>query len=122
MSHLVEIQTEVRDLDAVRAACERLGLEPPTQGQARLFSGEASGLIVKLPDWKYPVVFDPVNGEAKYDNFGGRWGEQARLDRFLQTYAVERTKLEARKNGHSCTEQLLEDGSIKLTVHVGGGL
>jgi len=122
MSHIVEIQTEVRDADALRAACVRLRWEPPTQGQARLFSREASGLIVTLPDWKYPVVFDPVTGDAKYDNYGGRWGEQVQLDRFLQMYAVERTKLEARKHGHSCTEQPLEDGRIKLTVHAGGGL
>jgi len=28
---------------------------------------------VKLPDWKYPVVFDTNSGEAKFDNYGGRW-------------------------------------------------
>ncbi|MEO8493902.1 MAG: DUF1257 domain-containing protein, partial [Planctomycetota bacterium] len=30
------------------------------------------------------------------------------------------TKLEARKQGHSVHEQALNDGSIKLTVSVGG--
>tara|TARA_A100001391_G_scaffold184123_1_gene151752 strand:- start:164 stop:325 length:162 start_codon:yes stop_codon:yes gene_type:complete len=49
----------------------------------------------------------------------GRWGKQERLDEFLQAYAVERATLEARKNGHSVTEQVLEDGAIKLTVNVG---
>ena len=46
MSHIVEIQTEVRDLAAAQAACQRLRLEPPIEGRARLFSGEAAGLIV----------------------------------------------------------------------------
>ena len=120
MSHVVEIKTEVRDTAAVRAACQRLKLEPPSHGTARLFSGEATGLIVKLPSWQYPVVFDTTSGEAKYDNYNGRWGEQAQLDHFLQIYAVEATKIQARKRGHSVTEQQLADGSIKLTVNVGG--
>ena len=67
MSHVVEIKTEVKDAAAVRSACQRLKLEPPSHGTARLFSGEATGLIVKLPNWQYPVVFNTSNGEAKYD-------------------------------------------------------
>ena len=120
MSHIVQIEVQVRDPAAVRAACQRLRLEPPTAGTARLFSGNASGLIVKLPDWKYPVVFDTNSGEAKFDNYGGKWGEQEELDHFLQIYAVEATKIQARKKGHAVTEQQLADGSIKLTVNVGG--
>lgn len=120
MSHVVEIKTEVKDAAAVRAACQRLRLEQPAHGTARLFSGEATGLIVNLPDWKYAVVFDTSTGEAKYDNYNGRWGEQQQLDRFLQIYAVEATKIQARTKGHSVTEQQLADGSIKLTVQVGG--
>ena len=120
MSHVVEIKTEVRDTAAVRAACQRLKLEQPSHGTARLFSGEATGLIVELPNWQYPVVFNTSTGEAKYDNYNGRWGEQLQLDHFLQAYAVEKTKIEARRKGHAVTEQQLADGSIKLTVQVGG--
>ena len=47
------------------------------------------------------------------------FGEQQKLDLFLQTYAVEKTRLEARRKGHILTEQQLSDGSIKLTIHVG---
>ena len=118
MSH--EIQSLVRDAAAVRSACQRLKLEQPAHGTAQLFSGEATGLIVKLPDWKYPVVFDTKSGEAKFDNYGGHWGDQKQLDRFLQIYAVEVTKAQARRKGHSLTEQPLADGSIKLTVKIGG--
>ena len=121
MSHIVTIKTEVRDATAVRAACQRLGLAEPVQGTARLFSGEATGLAVKLPGWENPVVADLASGTLRYDNFGGRWGDPAHLDRFLQAYAVERARAEARKKGHVCTEQSLPDGSIKLTIQVGGG-
>jgi len=120
MSHIVEIKTEVRDEVAIGSACQRLKLDAPIRGTAKLFSSEATGVIVKLPDWRYPAVFDTQSGQAQFDNYGGRWGEQVHLDRFLQGYAVEKAKLEARRKGHSVTEQSLRDGSIKLTVTVGG--
>jgi hypothetical protein len=116
MSHLVTIQTKVRDPAAIAAACQRLGLPAPVQGTARLYSGAATGWLVQLPGWQYPVVLDPATGEVQYDNYQGHWGEQAQLDRFLQLYAVEKTKLEARKKGYPVTEQTLPNGSIRLQI------
>jgi hypothetical protein len=121
MSHLVQIQTEVRDAAAVQAACQRLGLAPPIQGKTRLFSGEVEGLAVQLPDWVYPVVADLASGQLKCDNFNGRWGDQKQLDRFLQMYAVEKCRAEARRRNHTVSEQQLADGSVKLTIQVAGG-
>lgn len=121
MSHIVQIKTEVRDVDAIRAACRRLKLDQPEEGTFEMFSGEATGVAVRLPDWTYPVVCNVTTGELKYDNFNGRWGEQAQLDHFLQAYAVEKSRLEARRQGHDVTEQTLADGSIKLTIQVNGG-
>ena len=120
MSHIVTIQTQVRDGVAVAAACQRLDLPQPVQGRFRLFSSEVAGLGVQLPGWRYPVVCQAETGELQFDNFEGRWGEQRHLDAFLQGYAVEKAKLEARRRGHSIIEQPLADGSIKLTVQVGG--
>jgi hypothetical protein len=90
------------------------------QGVSQLYSGQATGLAVQLPGWQYPVVCDTANSQLHYDNFGGYWGQQQELDRFLQAYAVEKAKIEARKKGHTVTEQPLTDGSIKLTIQVGG--
>ena len=120
MSHIVEITTEIRDPAAIRAACQRLTLPPPVHGTNRLFSGEATGWAVRLRDWKYPVVCDTENGKLHYDNYNGAWGNESRLHRFLQTYTVEKTRLEARKQGYCMTEQSLPDGSVRLTVAVGG--
>ena len=120
MSHIVTIQTQVRDAEAVRAACRRLGLAEPVQATTKLYSGEVNGLAVQLPDWQYPVVCDLSSGEVRFDNFDGRWGDQKELDRFVQAYAVEKCRIEARKRAHTLTETALPDGSIKLTVKVGG--
>ena len=121
MSHIVTIKTEVRDAAAVRAACKRLGLAEPVEGKTRLFSGEVSGLAVQLPGWQYPTVCDTASGQVRYDNFSGLWGEPKELDKFLQAYAVEKAKIEARKKGYAVSEQQLTDGSIKLTIQVGTG-
>ena len=120
MSHIVTIETEVRDAAAAQTACARLKLPAPVAGSHELFSGTAEGLAVQLPGWQYPAVCNLTTGKVEFDNYGGRWGDQAELDRFLQAYAVEKAKLEARRKGHAVTEQSLADGSIKLTIQVGG--
>ena len=121
MSHIVSIKTEVRDVAAIRAACRRLNIDQPEEGTFKLFSGEAAGVAVRLPDWTYPVVCDVATGELSFDNYNGRWGDQTELDAFLQGYAVEKARLEARKRGHTVTEQSLADGSVKLTIQINGG-
>lgn len=116
MSHIVTVKTRLRDPIAIAAACRRLGLAAPVEGKAQLFSGEERGWIVQLEGWTYPAVIDVVSGEVRYDNYSGKWGDDAHLDRFLQMYAVERAKIEARKKGYTVTEQPLEDGSIRLQI------
>jgi len=120
VSHIVTIETEVRDPIAVAAACRRLGLPEPARGTATLYAGEAAGLLVHLPGWAYPAVVQPESGVVLFDNFEGAWGDRAHLDRFLQAYAVEKARIEARTRGYSVTEQSLADGSIRLTVNAGG--
>lgn len=121
MSHIVTIKTEVRDVAAVQAACKRLGLPQAVAGAARLYSGEACGVAVQLPGWRYPVVADPASGTLRYDNFHGRWGADKELHRFLQAYAVCKATIEARRKGHAVNEQRLPDGSIKLVINIRGG-
>ena len=120
MSHIVEIKTEVRDEAAVKAACVRLQIPTPEHKTVRLFNATATGLCVQLPGWSYPVVANLQTGQVSYDNYNGHWGEQSKLNQFLQAYAVEKSKIEARKKGHMVTETNLQDGSIKVTVRVGG--
>ena len=123
MSHIVSIKTRLTDPAALAAACRRLGLAEPVHGTATLFAGQqATGLAVKLPGWHYPIVADVQSGEVKFDNYNGAWGAQSELDKLLQCYAVEKARAEARRMGHTLTEQALSDGSIKLTIQVGGGM
>src|ERR1035437_2500052 len=122
ISHVVTIKAEVRDPVALAAACARLGLKAPVHGTTRLYSSQATGQIVELPGWTYPVVIDTEKRQISMDTYGGAWGDQKELDKLIQAYAVCKASLEARKQGHSVTEKTLTDGSVKLTIQVGGAV
>ncbi|MGE3805248.1 MAG: DUF1257 domain-containing protein [Gemmataceae bacterium] len=118
MSHLVTLKARFQDVAAVEAACRRLNLPAPVKGTARIYSTEATGLIVQFPGWTFPAVIDVTSGTVAYDNFNGNWGADVEIQKFMQMYAVEAAKIEARRKGHTCSEQLLADGSIKLAIEV----
>jgi hypothetical protein len=121
LSHIVTIKARLYDPVAIAAACRRLGLAEPTRGTATLYAGQTvEGLLVQLPGWKYPIAINTQSGEIKADNFAGEWGEQTRLDRFLQSYAVEKCRIEARHQGRVITEHQMQDGSIRLQISDGG--
>jgi hypothetical protein len=116
LSHIVSIKVQMKDADVLAAACRRLGLAAPVHETVELFSGNATGLAVRLPNWQYPIVVDITAGEMHYDDYNGEWGDKVALDRLIQAYAVERTRMEARRKGFACTETVLQDGSVKLQI------
>jgi hypothetical protein len=120
MSHLVTITTQVREPQAIAAACHRLNLPPPRHGQFEIYRQTVTGRAVQLHNWRYPLVCDVETGQLHYDNFSGCWGEPARLDEFLQAYAVEHATNLARRQGFSVLEQSLPSGAIQLTLQQGG--
>src|SRR6187401_2790431 len=107
MSHIVTIQTQVRDPVAIGLACERLQLPPPRQATFQLFSDRATGWGVELPGWRYPVVCQTETGQLRYDNYNSHWGDPLHLQAFIQRYAAEAAKVAARRNGHTVLEQPL---------------
>ena len=86
----------------------------PTSSKSRLRF--ATSPCVQLPGWSYPLVANLQTGQVSYHNFNGHWGEQKHLHSFLQAYAVEKAKIEARKKGHLVSETALHDGSIKVSI------
>mgnify|MGYP001546501872 CR=1 FL=1 len=128
-------QAERPDEPLLRAVVTDFGLAKLKRGDIVINEGEVVGTL----DYMSPgqllgqpvdgrsdiyslgvVLFQLATGQLRYDNYQERWGKQAELERFLQGYAAEKALLEARRRGHSVTESKLADGSIKLTIHVGG--
>lgn len=121
MSHMVKIQTQIRDLEAVKAACKKLFLHQPVQGKAQVYQKEMEGVLVQLPNWQFPIVLDLGSGAVHYDNYNGHWGDTRELKRFTQRYAVEKSIMEAQRQGYSVTEETLDNGAIRLLVNAGEG-
>ena len=117
MSHTVTVKSLITDLAAIQAACHRLKLPQPIQGEVRLFDRIAQGVGVQLDGWRFPVCIE-ADGNLLFDNFGGFWGIPEKLDQFQQAYAVCKATLEARRQGFTCQESVMADGSICLNVLV----
>lgn len=103
MSHVVEIQTMITDLEALTSATRRMQLPPPCRGEVQLFSSKASGYAVPLKDWRYPVVCDVESGQVAFDNFGGRWGKQKNLIGCSRITPSKRPKSKLAARDTACT-------------------
>lgn len=122
MSHFTTIQTQLRDVDALRAACTELGLAVSENGEARGYCGNRTPgeLVIRLsgpydialnlqPDGTYGMTADHWNGHVERE-VGTNYG------RLLQLYGVHKAAREATRKGYNVQRQTLKDGSIKLSI------
>ncbi len=97
--------------------------------RVRFYDGvRVTGTAVYLNGWTFPIVVQP-DGTVRADNYEGRWGSQAELDRFEAVYGDALTQahtcrqlLQAAKNhGHKVTHDCVRpDGTREIRVSVGG--
>ena len=118
MSHTMNIETEIRDIPALKAACKRLGLTAES-GTFKLYESTEDGVGVRLEGWKYPVVVKN-DGKIAYDNYGGSWGKQSELGKLTAHYGIEKAKIEARKKGYSVIEGRNVKGDLTLKIRLEG--
>ncbi len=111
MSHTMSIQTEIRDLTALEAACKRLELTTET-GTFKLFQTTEEGTAIHFEGWKYPAVVKN-DGTVAYDDYNGRWGDVGQLNELTAYYGLEKAKMEARKKGYSIYERSIDNGNIQ---------
>ena len=121
MSHTTRRKSAIKDLPALKKAVARIpGAMYQGHGNVKFYSSSASGHKVQLPGWKYPAVFNIDTGECQFDNYEGSWGKEAHLDSLKQGYAIEVARAKAEADGHEVEEMTLEDGSVRLTIPLGG--
>ena len=122
MSHFTTIQTQVRDLEALRDACAEMGLElkskTPCRGYASAVRKCAHTIRLKgpydiavdpAPDGTFGLTTDWWNGHVERE-VGPGYGK------LLQLYGVHKAMREAKKKGLTARRQALSDGRIKLTI------
>ena len=122
MSHFTTINTQIKDIEALRSACTELGLSLLQNANARGYvSNTTKGeFVIKLKgpydialnkqkDGSYGITSDLWAGHVEKE-VGIKYG------RLLQLYAVHKATREARKKGHFVTRSAKQDGSIKLVI------
>jgi hypothetical protein len=122
MSHFTTIQTQVRDLDALRNALGELNVTLHAKTTARGYAnnqlqgdyvirlkGPYDIALNKTPDGSYGLTTDWWDGHVEKE-VGAKFG------RLLQLYGIHKTTIEARKRGHFVQRKAQKDGSIKLTI------
>ena len=123
MSHISKIELEVRDLGILGQACARLGLNLIRGQQTFKWYGKEAECehAIKVPDANYEIGVINENGiyelncdfyDRKIEKVIGRQGGLLK-----QAYAVEKTRVEARKKGYSVLERKTENG-IRLHVRI----
>ena len=125
MSHFTTIKTQIKDVQALRSACQELGLSLLQDAEARgYYTNTTPGdYVIKL---KGP--YDVAVNQQKDGSFGltaDFWEGHVEKEvgknygRLMQLYAVHKATQEARKKGHLTRRSQQHDGSIKLVIAAG---
>ncbi len=122
MSHFTTIQTQIRDIAALREACRELGVELIENAEARGYGtnkhrgeyvialkGPYDIALNRQPDGTYGLTTDWWDGHVEKE-VGKDYGK------LLQLYGVHKAMREARQRGYSVQRAALNDGSVKLTI------
>ena len=126
MSHFTTILTQIRDVDALEAACAELGVEMLLDTEARGFANSTrhGELVVRLKG-PYDIAANranPNDGTEPYELSTDWWNGHVEREvgpnygRLLQLYGVHKTMREAAKKHLRVTRRQETDGSIKLTL------
>jgi hypothetical protein len=122
MSHFTQIQTKITDIEALRAACDELGLEVLDNTQARGFGRNTRhGRHVIRLKGPYDIAVNPTaDGEfaLETDLWQGHVEKELSpgLGRLRQLYGVHKATSEAKRRGLRVRRRALADGRIRLAV------
>lgn len=122
MSHFTSIETQFKDIDALKEACGELGLQVVANGLARGYarnqtagefvirlSGPYDAALNRQPDGTYAVTADMWQGHVERELGTG-------LCRLRQFYGVHKAAREAQARGYTVRRQTQPNGSISLSL------
>ena len=122
MSHFADIETQVRDIAALRAACAELGLQVLENAEARGYAqNKVRGDFVIRLNGPYDVALQREgNGNFRFvaDLWQGHVEKELgkSFGRLKQLYGVHKATIEARRKGLTVRRRKLSNGSIRLAL------
>ena len=122
MSHFTTIQTQIRDLDALRAACAemKIGLFKNTEARGYGSNQRLGEYVIRL-NGPFDIALNQ-NQNGGFDLSTDWWEGHVEKEvgqgfgKLLQLYGVYKATREAKGRGLSVSRNPLQDGSIKLTI------
>jgi hypothetical protein len=123
MSHISKIELEVKDLGVLGQACSRLGLVLMKDQKTFKWYGRGSACdhAIRIPGASYEIGVSHKDGryELQCDYYDA--GIEKAIGRsgglLKQAYAIEKTKIAARRKGYTVLEKRTEPG-IRLHVRM----
>jgi hypothetical protein len=122
MSHFTTIKTQIKDIAALRAACQEMGFALLQNADARGYMNNTrkGEYVIKLhgpydialnqqPDGTYGLTTDWWNGHVEKE-VGKDYGK------LIQLYGVHKASIEAKKKGYTVLRQAKQGGSVKLVM------
>jgi hypothetical protein len=122
MSHFTIIKTQIKDIEALRSACQEMGLPLLQNAEARGYyenktkddyviqlKGPYDIALNRQPDGSFGLTADLWQGHVQ-NEVGQGYGK------LLQFYGVHKATIEARKKGHLVRRSQQANGAIKLTI------
>ena len=125
MSHFVTVETQLKDIAALKAACRELGLNVQENAEARGYAANRQhGDFVITLKGPYDIAVNRKQDGTfglTADQWQGHVAKEVGVNftRLMKLYSVHKVLIEAKRKGHTVRRQELKDGSVKLTV---GGL
>jgi hypothetical protein len=122
MSHFTHIETQIKDITALKAACAELGLEVLQNAEARGYGNNRiqGDYVIKLRG-PYDVALQKTTG-GPYRLTADLWADHVEKElgkdfgTLKQLYGVHKASLEASKKGLTIRRQDQQNGSIRLTL------
>ena len=122
MSHFTTIETQIKDIEAVRSACAEMGLTIANNTHARGYGqNRIPGDYVIRLNGPYDVALNQEQ-DGTFRLTTDWWGNHVEKEvgknfgKLLQLYAVHKATREAKKRGLRVRRQNQNTGEIKLTL------
>lgn len=119
MSNTVTRKTTLTNGPVLRRAIDALDGEYLGVAEQRFYNSRAFGHRIKLPGFGGTIVVD-TDGLMHFDEDYLHSGRAA-LDGLLQQYAVSAAEEIFEPKGYVIEKEKLDNGSIKMTLTLGGG-
>ena len=122
MSHFTSIDVEIRDIEALKSACDELGLAVEKNAGARGFGrNRRKGEYVIRLNGPYDLALNSRKDgsfQVETDLWGGHVEKElgSGMGRLKQYYAVHKTTREARRKGYKVSRRNMPDRTVRLNI------